>query len=125
MSRIVLTTIGSLGDLHPKIAIALELHKRGHDVVFATHKEYQSKIEALGFEFHRMRPDNITLEDPEEMARAMDLQTGSEYIIRKWVCPSLREMYADLMHTAKDADFIVAGEGVIAVSPVLKAGFPP
>ncbi len=25
MSRIVLTTIGSLGDLHPKIAIALEL----------------------------------------------------------------------------------------------------
>jgi len=30
MSRIVLTTIGTLGDLHPKIAIALELQKRGH-----------------------------------------------------------------------------------------------
>jgi UDP:flavonoid glycosyltransferase YjiC (YdhE family) len=30
MSRIVLTTIGSLGDLHPKIAIALELRQRGH-----------------------------------------------------------------------------------------------
>jgi UDP:flavonoid glycosyltransferase YjiC (YdhE family) len=41
VSRIVLTTIGSFGDLHPKIAIALELRKRGHDVVFATHKEYQ------------------------------------------------------------------------------------
>ena len=38
MSRIVLTTIGSLGDIHPTIAIALELRKRGHDVVFATHK---------------------------------------------------------------------------------------
>ena len=57
MSRIALTTIGSLGDLHPKIAVALELRKRGHDVVFATHKEYQGKIEALGFEFHRMHPD--------------------------------------------------------------------
>ncbi|NET39220.1 MAG: glycosyltransferase [Cyanothece sp. SIO1E1] len=52
MSRIVLTTIGSLGDLHPKIAIALELRRRGHDVVFATHQEYQATINALGFEFH-------------------------------------------------------------------------
>ncbi len=71
MSRIVLTTIGSLGDLHPKIAIALELRNRGHDVVFATHKEYRAKIEALGFEFHRMRPDNNSLRDPQEMARMM------------------------------------------------------
>lgn len=28
MSRIVLATIGSLGDLHPKIAIALERMRR-------------------------------------------------------------------------------------------------
>jgi len=77
MSRIVLTTIGSFGDLHPKIAIALELRKRGHHVIFATHKEYQDKIEALGFEFHRMRPDNTALTDPEEMARMMDLQKGT------------------------------------------------
>ncbi|MEG4801366.1 glycosyltransferase [Microcoleus sp. ARI1-B5] len=114
MSRIVFTTIGSLGDLHPKIAIALELRKRGHDVVFATHKEYQAKIAALGFEFHRMRPDNSALDDPQEMARMMDLQTGSEYIVRKWVCPSLRETYGDLMNCAKDADLIFAGEGVVA-----------
>jgi rhamnosyltransferase subunit B len=125
VSRIVLTTIGSLGDLHPKIAIALELRKRGHDVVFATHKEYQTKIAALGFEFQRMRPDNSALDDPQEMARMMDLQTGSEYIVRKWVCPSLRETYADLMNCAKDADLIVAGEGVLAARLVAeKLGIP-
>lgn len=114
MSRIVLTTIGSFGDLHPKIAIALELRKRGHDVIFATHKEYQNKIEALGFEFHRMRPDNIALRDPQEMARMMDLKTGTEYVIKNWVCANLRETYTDLMNSAKDADFIIAGEGVLA-----------
>lgn len=114
MSRIVLTTIGSFGDLHPKIAIALELRKRGHDVVFATHKEYQNKIEALGFEFHRMRPDNTALNDPQEMARMMDLKTGTEYVIKNWVCANLRETYTDLMDGAKDVDFIVAGEGVVA-----------
>lgn len=114
MSRIVLTTIGSFGDLHPKIAIAMELRKRGHDVVLATHKEYQEKIEALGFEFHRMRPDNKALNDPQEMARMMDLKTGSEYVIRNWILANLRETYTDLTNSAKDADFIIAGEGVMA-----------
>jgi UDP:flavonoid glycosyltransferase YjiC (YdhE family) len=112
VSRIVLTTIGSFGDLHPKIALAFELQRRGHHVVFATHKEYQEKIEALGFEFYQMRPDNTALNDPEEMARMMDLKTGTEYTIKNWVCANLRETYTDLMDIAKDADFIMTGEGV-------------
>jgi len=125
VSRIVLTTIGSFGDLHPKIALALELQKRGHDVVFATHKEYQEKIAALGFEFHRMRPDNTALNDPQEMARMMDLKTGTEYVIKNWVCANLRETYTDLMDSAKDADFIITGEGVVAARLVAeKLGIP-
>ena len=125
MSRIVLTTIGSFGDLHPKIAIALELRRRGHNIVFATHWEYQHKIEALGFEFHRMRPDNTALNDPQEMARMMDLRTGTEYVVRNWVCASLRETYMDLMNAAKDADLIVNGEGVLAARLVAeKLGIP-
>jgi rhamnosyltransferase subunit B len=124
VSRIVVTTIGSLGDLHPKIAIALELRKRGHDVVFATHKEYQSKIEALGFEFGRIHPDNA-VDDPQEIARLMDLKTGTEYLIRQVLCPSLRQMYSDLMQCAKDADFIFAGEAVYAARLVAeKLGIP-
>jgi MGT family glycosyltransferase len=114
VSRIVLTTIGSFGDLHPKIAIALELRKRGHKVVFATHQEYQEKIEALGFEFHRMRPDNTALNDSQEMARMMDLKTGTEYVIKNWVCANLQETYTDLIDSAKEADLIITGEGVVA-----------
>jgi UDP:flavonoid glycosyltransferase YjiC (YdhE family) len=33
MSRIVLMTIGSLGDLHPFIAIGLGLRDRSHNIV--------------------------------------------------------------------------------------------
>jgi MGT family glycosyltransferase len=124
MSRIVITTIGSLGDLHPKIAIALELRKRGHDVVFATHKEYREKIEVLGFEFHQMRPDNTALDDPQEMARMMDLKTGTEYVIKHWICVNLHETYM-VMDIAQDADSIVAGEGVLAARLVAeKLGIP-
>ncbi|MEM8721864.1 MAG: nucleotide disphospho-sugar-binding domain-containing protein [Cyanobacteria bacterium P01_G01_bin.39] len=112
MSRIVVTTIGSLGDLHPKMAIALELRQRGHDLVFATHQGYQGKIEALGFEFHRMRPEGT--DNPEEIARMTNSKTGSEYVIRNWLMPSLPQTYADLMDAAQDADFMIAGEIVYA-----------
>ena len=112
MSRIVVTTVGSLGDLHPKIAIALELRRRGHNIVFATQKVYQAKIEALGFEFHLIHPDAI--EDPLEIAKAIDLKTGMEYIIRQWLLANLRETYTELMDITKSADFLIAGELVYA-----------
>lgn len=114
MSRIVVTTLGTLGDLYPMIAVALELQQRGHDVVFVTHQVYQTKLEALGFEFHPLRPDFTAMKDPQEMARMMDRKTGQEYMVRQWVNPSLREMYADLLAVAKGADLIFSGEGVIA-----------
>jgi rhamnosyltransferase subunit B len=112
VSQIVVTTIGSLGDLHPKIAIALELRKRGHTVIFATQNVYQAKIEALGFEFHEMRPHAI--DDPAELARIIDVKKGVEYFIRQWLLPNLRETYTDLIDIAKDADFIISGEIVYA-----------
>jgi len=125
VSRIILTTIGSFGDLHPKIAIALELRRRDHEVVFATHQEYQDKLEGLGFEFHRMRPDNTALNNPQEMARMMDLKTGTEYVIRNWICASLRDTYTDLMNIAQNADLIINGEGVLAARLVAeKLGIP-
>lgn len=96
------------------IGIALELRQRGHDVVFVTHQVYQSKFEALEFEFHPMRPNFTAMNDPQEMARMMDLKTGQEYMVRQWANPNLREMYTDLLNVAKDADFIFSGEGVIA-----------
>jgi rhamnosyltransferase subunit B len=113
MSRIVVTTLGSLGDLHPQIAIAIELQNRGHHVIFATHPEYQSRIETVGLKFHQMRPHN-PVDDSQAAAKMMDLRTGSEYIVRQWLLPSLRETYTDLLDSAKDADFIVSGGGVFA-----------
>jgi rhamnosyltransferase subunit B len=125
MSRILITTLGTLGDLHPMIAIALELRQRGHDVVFLTHQVYQTKLTDLEFEFHAMRPDFTAINNPQEMARMMDLNTGQEYMVRQWVNPSLRDMYTDLATVAVSADFIFSGEGVIATPLVVeKLGMP-
>jgi rhamnosyltransferase subunit B len=114
MSKIVVTTIGSLGDLHPQIAIALELQQRGHNIVFAAMREYGAIIESLGFEFHPMRPDGTPINTPEQIALMTDLKTGSEYTVRKWLLPNLHNTYTDLLGSAKDADLIIAGDIVYA-----------
>jgi rhamnosyltransferase subunit B len=125
MSRIILTTIGSLGDLHPQIALAVELRKRGHDIIFATMKEYGAIIEPLGFEFHPMRPDGTPINNPEEIAKMTDLKTGSEYTVRKWLLPNLRDTYTDLLDSAKNADIIIAGD-IVYAAPLAaeKLGIP-
>src|SRR5205809_109778 len=55
-ARIVLTTFGSLGDLHPYLAVAQGLRDRGHDAVVATSGEYRERVESLGLGFRAVRP---------------------------------------------------------------------
>lgn len=113
MSRIVLAAMGSLGDLHPLIAIALTLQQRGHDLVFATHREYQNTIESLGLKFHRLRPDTA-LGDPQEIERMMDLKEGTKRGIQDWICGNLRNTYSDLLTCCQNTDFIIATGAVLA-----------
>lgn len=54
--RIVLATGGSLGDLHPFIALGRALQSLGHDVGIATAVDYRDKIEAAGLTFHQVGP---------------------------------------------------------------------
>lgn len=94
--RIVLTTHGTLGDLHPFIAIALELRKRGHHPVIATSEYYRRKIQAEGIEFHAVRPD-IFFYDKELHRRLTEPRRGIERVIREFMLPVLRETYDDLL----------------------------
>ena len=107
--RIVLTTFGSLGDLHPYIAVALGLKERGYETVIATYGSYRQKIEALGIGFRAVRPDLPDPEaDPELMRRSMDRRTGSEFVIRQLMMSALRESYEDTLAAAEGADLLVS-----------------
>ncbi|MGH9820862.1 MAG: glycosyltransferase, partial [Pyrinomonadaceae bacterium] len=119
MATIVLTTFGSLGDLHPQIALGLELKKRGHRIRFATMDFYRPNIEMLGFEYLPMAPHL----DPEEVARApelMDAKTGTAKLLREIIMPNLRPMYDDLIKAVVDADLIITGEIVYAARSVVE-----
>lgn len=107
--RILFATIGSLGDLHPAIALALELRRRGHLVTLATTEHYRSSITALGFGFHALRP-NWDPTSTELIARCADIKRGPEVLIRELVLPHLNDTYDDLFAAALDADIMLAGE---------------
>src|SRR4030095_14284085 len=92
--RIVLTTHGTLGDLHPYLAIALELRARGHQPVIATSEYYRQKVEAAGLEFHPLRPD-FFFDDKELHWRFIEPKRGLERVIREFIFPALRESYED------------------------------
>jgi rhamnosyltransferase subunit B len=109
MARIVLSTLGSLGDLHPKLALGIELKLRGHSIVISTFEGYRDKVTGLGFEFRPLRPE-IDPTDKELTRKAMDGRTGPETVIREIVFPHLREMYDDLVAACDGADLLVNGE---------------
>jgi rhamnosyltransferase subunit B len=107
--HIVLTTIGSLGDLHPMMALGIELQRRGHRATIATTEAYRKKIEATNLGFHALRPEGSP-EDEVLLGKVMDLKRGPEFMVRELLMPHLRATYDDLLQIAREADFIVAGE---------------
>src|SRR5206468_9461311 len=109
--RIVITTAGSLGDLHPYLAIALGLKARGHEVIMATGECYRKKIEALGLAFRTVRPDCDWVNDPQVIGRMMHSRWGLVRVLREIWLPVLREVYEDLLAATEGADLLVAMSG--------------
>jgi rhamnosyltransferase subunit B len=115
--RILLATIGSLGDLHPCLALALGLRQRGHQPVIASTEVYRAKVEGLGLEFHPLRP-NISTSDPAVFRELMDMRRGPAFLLRELILPALPGTYQDLLAAASRADLIIAGEIVFAAPMV-------
>jgi len=119
MPHFLLTTFGSLGDVHPYIAVGLGLRERGHRVTIATSADYRAKIEGEGLNFHPVRPEiSVLVHKPGEMAKAFHPRTGSEYVIRRMMLPSLEQSYEDLLGIAREADLMV-GHPIAFATPIV------
>jgi len=110
--RIVLSNIGTFGDINPLIAIALELKRRGHTPVMALANVYRAKIEPLGLEFRELRPD-IDPKNTKLVEMIYDVKKGTETGLREFLFPVLRQTYDDLLDAATKparADLLLLGE---------------
>jgi UDP:flavonoid glycosyltransferase YjiC (YdhE family) len=108
LARIVLNTFGSFGDLHPYLALAFGLKARGHDPVIATSAVYRRKIEAEGIGFAPVRPDvGELLNRPDFVKKLWHPRLGTEYLIRDYLIPQVRESFEDLRAACQGADLLL------------------
>ncbi|HEY8227633.1 MAG TPA: nucleotide disphospho-sugar-binding domain-containing protein [Pyrinomonadaceae bacterium] len=107
--RIVLNTFGSFGDLHPYMAIALELQARGHNPVIATMEFYREKILNAGLDFAPVRPDfpGPKEQNVELLNRIMDPLTGPKYLMEQVIFAAVRDGYEDLLQATSGADLLI------------------
>jgi rhamnosyltransferase subunit B len=125
--RIVLSTFGTFGDVNPLIALALELKKRGHRPALAVPEMFRVKIEPLGIDFFSVRP-NQDQSDKRLVALIYDKKKGTEYGLREFLFPALRQSYDDLLAAVEadgGADLLMTGELAYA-GPIVaeKTGIP-
>ena len=107
--RIVLNTFGSFGGIHPYMAIAMELQRRGHTPVIAAMEGYREKILGAGLEFAPVRPD---VPPPKEQGtelveKIMEPKTGPRFLMDGLVFPAVRDSYEDLLKAVAGADLLV------------------
>ena len=122
MARVVLNTFGSFGDLHPYLAIAIELSRRGHDAVIATSEVYRAKVEAEGVSFRPVRPDvGELLDKPEFVEKLWHPERGSEYLIRDYLMPRVEESFEDLSAACVGADLVLTHAAAYAGPTVAEA----
>ena len=106
--RILFATFGSLGDLHPYIALALELRRRGHQPVIASFSAFRDGVESAGIAFADMRPALESFGDKAAIVqRLFSSRDGPAYLVKEMFMPHIRASYEDLDRAAAECDLIV------------------
>jgi len=103
--RIVFAIWGSLGDLHPYLAIGRELKRRGHRCVIATNKVHRERVHAAELDFAPLGPHLEA--DPVLLKKSLHLRRGPRFLIRDLVIPYTRTAFQETISAIKGADLLV------------------
>jgi rhamnosyltransferase subunit B len=105
--RIVITCLGSYGDVFPYIGLARALQARGLQPVVATSASYRPAVEQEGIAFESLGPD-VDLRDEDALKRVMHPRTGGEVVVKEFVLPALEQTYDQTVRLAGTADVLVS-----------------
>lgn len=106
--RILFATFGSLGDLHPYIALAMALKQRGHQPTIASFGIHRAAVEAEGIAFAPLRPDIEQFGGVADVVRRLFLShDGPAYMVKTIFMPHIRASHEDLDRAAARCDVIV------------------
>jgi rhamnosyltransferase subunit B len=122
--RIVIATIGSLGDLHPFIAVALALKKRGHEPVLAVPADHVGKCLAAGIPAVEIVPPYQELAARvglDEATSTRGVMQSPDFLIRQILLPTLGETVATVHAAAADADAVLVSQFAIGAAIAAEA----
>lgn len=126
--KIVLTTIGSLGDLHPFLAIGQALKAKGARPLMAVPDAHVSKAEGAGLDAIGVVPSIEAIAERHGISTAKFTRNtikNSPSIAQKVLLPSFNESYDRLEPVARDASLIAGSSFMFAGQAVAeKHGLP-
>lgn len=122
--RVLLSTIGSRGDVQPLVALAIELRTRQHDVHLCVPPDFREWIETLGFRVTSLGPElrKLTAGTP---APSVSAPVAPDRI-RAMVDESVATQFETLMPIARECDVILGATALQVAAPSVaeKLGIP-
>ncbi len=106
MTKVIITAIGSAGDVHPLLGIGAALAARGHEIVFCTHPPFAEAASRQGFAFV---PIGTAAEYEAAMANpALWHPRTSFRTLWAVIAPTLRPHF-DTLVALTDSDTVLVG----------------
>lgn len=120
MANIVLTTLGSAGDLNPFLALGLALRARGHAVSFAVEDAFRPPLVAAGFPIHRLSGDSVAMLAPyaDALFGGATPVASLRILLDHYLIPTLPAKIAELRAACAGADLLVAAAAQLAAGTV-------
>lgn len=108
--RIVLVSLGTLGDVHPFVAVAIALAEAGHHPVLAAAEAVRPIAARHAIEFHPVRPDGAAVLDDTGMDEgqvARAVASDLRFIVDRVILPYADGTLADLAPLMAGADLVL------------------
>src|SRR5438128_424345 len=90
--NVLLTTIGSAGDIHPFVALGRELCSRGHTVSMLANPYFASTITHAGIRFFPLG-DEVDFPQMMRIPNAVHPRKGGITVLRELVFPNITLLY--------------------------------
>jgi UDP:flavonoid glycosyltransferase YjiC (YdhE family) len=124
MSKFLIPTIGTRGDVQPYIALALGLNQAGHETSIASHPCMRSLVESYGIRFAPMGPD-IDIAHETALIRGHSPNWMLGFLrVMKFSFNMLEQSHPDLLSLCRQADWLIVSHTAAGSIEADQLGMP-
>lgn len=116
MARLILTSVGTLGDLYPFLALGQMLRGRGHEILFAVERPFAERVQAVGFTPTVLSGDIVAaFHDYAPVQRlSLDPAASIQHLLTHYLLPTLPTVIDELRKLGVGADALITSNVQLA-----------